>query len=227
MQARPVRLNAAVAGSFSLGSTCFVIGSVPAFVNAVGGWVDGVTYFVGSIFFTVASYGQLVQVQSPAMTDVDDRTQHEPAPLRWIAWSPHDRNWWAAVTQLPGTLLFNVSTFASLAHNATVQETNRHVWIPDLYGSILFLVASIFAILGVGRARDIGWKIAWVNMVGSILFMASAIASYILPSGDVVSTRVSVAGTLLGALCFLVGAVLMVPAWRRSVRGAEDQHASS
>ena len=28
MHVRPVRLNAAVAGSFSLGSTCFVVGSV-------------------------------------------------------------------------------------------------------------------------------------------------------------------------------------------------------
>ena len=221
MHVRPVRLNAAVAGSFALGSTCFVVGSVPAFVTAVGGWVDGVTYFVGSIFFTLASYGQLVQVQSPAMTGVDDLTQHVPAPLRWIAWSPHDMDWWAAITQFPGTLFFNVSTFASLAHNATVQESNRHVWIPDLYGSILFLVASTFALLAVGRARDLMWKIGWLNMVGSILFMASALASYVLPSGELVSTRISVAGTLLGALCFLIGAVLMVPAWRRSVSGAE------
>ncbi len=227
MHVRPVRLNAAVAGSFSLGSTCFVVGSVPAFVTAVGGWVDGVTYFVGSIFFTLASYGQLVQAQTPAMTGVDDRAQHVAARVRWVGWSPRDKNWWAAVTQFPGTLLFNVSTFASLAHNATVQESNRHVWIPDLYGSILFLVASTFALLAVGGARDLTWKIGWLNMVGSIFFMASALASYVLPSGELVSTRISVAGTLLGALCFLAGALLMLPAWRRSVSGAEGQHANA
>jgi hypothetical protein len=204
-----------------------VVGSVPAFVTAVGGWVDGVTYFVGSIFFTLASYGQLVQAQTPALTAVDDLTQHVPARVRWVAWCPHDRNWWAAITQFPGTLLFNVSTFASLAHNVTVQESNRHVWIPDLYGSILFLVASTFALLAVGGARDLPWKIGWLNMVGSIFFMASAIASYVLPSGELVSTRISVAGTLLGALCFLAGALLMLPAWRRSVSGAKGQHANA
>ena len=56
--------------------------------------------------------------------------------------------------------------------------------------------------------------IAWLNMLGSVLFMASALASYVLPrSDDVLSTRVAVAGTLLGALCFLIGAMLMFPAW--------------
>jgi hypothetical protein len=213
-----VRLNAAVAWLFMIGSTCFVLGSVPAYVNAIGGWLDGVTYFVGSIFFTLASYGQLVQARTPAMTDVDEAGQSVRAPVRWWAWLPHDRNWWAAVTQFPGTLLFNVSTFAALAHNATVEESDRYVWRPDLYGSTLFLVASTFGILAVGRSRGLPWRIAWLNMVGSLLFMASALASYVLPTGDLVDTRVSVAGTLLGALCFLVGAALMLPAWRAAVR---------
>ena len=65
------------------------------------------------------------------------------------------------------------------------------------------------------------WRIAWVNMLGSVLFMASALASYVLPSTDeVVSTRLSVAGTLLGAVCFFVGAALMLPAWRRALEPA-------
>ena len=60
-------------------SSCFVLGSVPAYVNAVGGPVDALTYFVGSIFFTSASFSQLLQAQSPEMTGVDDRQQHERA----------------------------------------------------------------------------------------------------------------------------------------------------
>ena len=223
MRVRPVRLNATVASLFVVGSTCFAVGSVPAYVNAVGGWPDGVTYFVGSIFFTLASCGQLVQAQSPAMTDVDEVSQHVRAPVRWWAWLPHDNNWWAAVTQFPGTLLFNVSTFAALAHNATVEESNRDVWRPDVYGSTLFLVASTFGLLAVDRSRVVPWRIAWLNMVGSILFMGSALASYVLPTGDLVSTRVSVAGTLLGALCFLIGAALMLPAWRDAVRTPKDR----
>ena len=226
MRVRPVRLNATVASLFVVGSTCFAVGSVPAYVNAVGGWPDGVTYFVGSIFFTLASYGQLVQAQSPAMTDVDEVSQHVRAPVRWWAWLPHDHNWWAAVTQFPGTLLFNVSTFAALAHNATVEESNRDVWRPDVYGSTLFLVASTFGLLAVDRSRVVPWRIAWLNMVGSILFMGSALASYVLPTGDLVSTRVSIAGTLLGALCFLIGAALMLPAWRDAVRTPKDRRPS-
>ena len=67
-----------------------------------------------------------------------------------------------------------------------------------------------------GRSR-IPWRIAWLNMLGSVLFMASAIASYVVPSTDeVVSARLAIAGTFRGAACFLVGAALMLPAWRRA-----------
>ena len=122
------------------------------------------------------------------------------------------------MTQFPGTLFFNVSTTAALTHNMTAAEEDRRVWRPDLFGSTLFLVASAVAILAVSHgARDdpgirLPRRIGWLNMLGSVLFMASALASYVLPrSDDVLSTRVAVAGTLLGALCFLIGAMLMFP----------------
>ena len=224
MTVRPARLNAAIAWLFMVGSACFVIGSVPAYLDAVGGWFDGITYFVGSIFFTSASYCQLVQAQSPATTGVDEVAQHVPAPVRLRGWLPADRNWLAAASQFPGTLFFNISTLAALTHNATAAEADRYVWRPDLFGSVLFLVASTYAVLAVSRrflsvdTASLPWWIAWVNMLGSVLFMASALASYVLPSTDsVVNTRVSVAGTLLGAVCFFIGAALMLPAWRRAL----------
>ena len=71
------------------------------------------------------------------------------------------------------------------------------------------------------QPRSVPWRIAWLNMLGSVLFMASALASYVLPSTDeLVCTRVAVAGTLLGAVCFLLGAALMFPAWRRALEPA-------
>ena len=229
MSVRPVRLNAMIAWLFMVGSACFVLGSVPAYLDAVGGTVDGVTYFVGSIFFTSASFCQLVQAQSPGTTGVDEVGQHRPAPVRLLGWQPHDRNWLAAASQFPGTLFFNVSTLAALTHNATAAESDRYVWRPDLFGSVLFLVASAFGILAVsGRflvvePRSVPWWVAWVNMLGSVLFMASALASYVLPSTDeLVSTRLSVAGTLFGAACFLVGAALMFPAWRQGLIPSRD-----
>lgn len=224
MSLRPVLLNAATAWLFIVGSACFVVGSVPAYANAVGGPVDGITYFVGSLFFTAASFAQLLQAQSPGMTGVDEVGQDERAPVTLLAWLPHDRAWLAAATQFPGTVFFNISTLAALTHNASAAEVNRYVWRPDLFGSTLFLVASAFGVLAVStrflslRWHSLPWRIAWLNMVGSVLFMASALASYVIPSTDeLVSTRVAAAGTLLGAGCFLAGAALMFPAWRASL----------
>jgi hypothetical protein len=206
-----------------------VLGSVPAYLDAVGTTADSVTYFAGSIFFTAASLAQLVQAQTPAMTEVDADTQYARAPIRWRAWLPHDRNWLAAITQFPGTIFFNISTFAALAHNLTAQQQDRRVWRPDFYGSTLFLISSTFAILAVGRrslssrSRSLPWWIAWLNMIGSILFMASALASFILPAtGELINSRISIIGTLLGAACFLFGAILMLPAWRHAVRAASS-----
>jgi hypothetical protein len=229
MAMRPTFLNAVVAWLFIVGSACFVVGSFPAYLNAVGGVADGVTFVVGSIFFTAASLGQLLQAQTPAMTTADRPQRETPARLHLWSWRPHDRNWVAAATQFPGTLFFNVSTTAALTHNLTAAEEDRRVWRPDLFGSTLFLVASAVAILAVshGAGADARFRlprrIGWLNMIGSVLFMASALASYVLPrSDDVLSTRVAVAGTLLGALCFLIGAMLMFPAWRASATAEAD-----
>ena len=92
------------------------------------------------------------------------------------------------------------------------------------------MIASVFAILALGRflsfqPRSSPWRIAWLNMIGSILFMLSALASFVLPStGALINDQVSIAGTLLGALCFLIGAILMFPAWRHAVRPAQLSH---
>jgi hypothetical protein len=230
---RPVRLNQAIAWLFAVGSACFVVGSVPAYANAVGATPDSVTYFVGSILFTSASFLQLVQAQTPAMTGVDGTTQHVRAPLTLWAWLPHDRAWLAAATQFPGTVFFNVSTLAALAHNATAQQQDRHVWRPDMYGSTLFLVASAYALLAVrsmshGSPRTWAWVIAWINMTGSVFFMASALGSFVLPStGDLVDVPLAVGGTLVGAVCFLLGAVLMLPAWKVAVAAATSRTSDS
>ena len=119
MTVRPVTLNAAIAWLFIIGSALFALGSVPAYINAVGATADSVTYFIGSIFFTAASFAQLVQAQTPAMTAVDADSESTRAQVRLLAWLPHDRNWLAAITQFPGTLFFNISTLAALAHNST------------------------------------------------------------------------------------------------------------
>jgi hypothetical protein len=227
VRAEPARLNSVIACLFVVGASCFALGTIPAYVHAVGAVADAMTFFVGSIFFTSASYCQLVQAQSPGMTDVDDGRQHTRIQALPWAWRSHDKNWLAAATQFPGTLFFNISTLAATAINLTAAEADKHIWRPDFFGSVLFLVASAFALsaLGVGfwrlQLRALPWWIAWLNMLGSVAFMASAIASFVLPSTDaVIDLPLANAGTFLGAVCFAVGAALMLPAWRASVRSS-------
>jgi hypothetical protein len=217
----PAGLNAAIALLFVAGSACFAVGSFPGYLDAVGGTADGITFFVGSLLFTSASGAQLVQAQTPALSTASAETEHRPARPRWWAWLPGDRAWVAAATQFPGTLFFNVSTLAALVHNAATRFEDQHVWRPDLFGSTLFLVSSWYGVLAVSDLARSGNRlpawIAWINLLGSVLFMASALGAYVLPSGQDVDSGIAVAGTLLGAVCFLIGAALMFPAWRRSV----------
>jgi len=220
MQLRPRHLNTTVAALFVIGAAGFAVGSVPAYASAVGTLPDALTFFIASLFFTSASFGQLVQSQSPTMTATGTARDDEPQRVRWRAWLPHDRTWLAAATQFPGTLFFNATTLLALVQGLTADQYDRVVWRPDFYGSVLFLVSSTFAILALGRfltwrPRAAGWRIAWLNMAGSVAFMASAVAAYVLPrTGTAISPAWANGGTFVGAVCFFVGAWLMIPAFR-------------
>ena len=54
MRAEPARLNYAFASLFMVGASCFALGTIPAYVHAVGANADAMTFFLGSIFFTSA-----------------------------------------------------------------------------------------------------------------------------------------------------------------------------
>ena len=87
-----------------IGSAGFALGSVSAYASAVGPTADAVTFFVSSIFFTSASFLQLVQSQSPAMVPTGTARDDQRQRARLLAWLPRDKAWLAAVTQFPGTL---------------------------------------------------------------------------------------------------------------------------
>jgi hypothetical protein len=181
---------------FAIGSTCFLIGPFPGFVELVGSTVDGIVFFVGSIFFTAAATLQL-------LTTGD-------------AW--RGLEWWSSAIQVAGTIFFNVSTFDALQKGLDATEYNRLVWAPDAFGSICFLVSGCLAYidasgrawLPVRRTRD--WWIAAVNLLGCIAFGVSAVAAYVIPStGSALDLARANATTAFGALCFLVGALLLLP----------------
>ncbi|WP_181407712.1 hypothetical protein [Nocardioides sambongensis] len=221
-----------ISALFAIGSLLFVVGSVPAYLDAVGPRAVAATYAVGSIWFTAAAFVQLVQAQDPRLTQVSAATQHDRLGVPQWRWGWHDPAWSAAASQFPGTLLFNVSTFAALIGDLTEQQQDRIVWRPDLYGSVLFLVASTFGLLAVGRLlslrpRSWAWWAAWLNMAGSVAFMASALGAYVLPSGSLTDAVVANGGTLVGALCFFAGAMLLLPAWRQDLLPARPEQPPS
>jgi hypothetical protein len=230
---RPRRLNAAIAALFMIGSAGFALGSTPAYASAVGPSADAVTFFVSSIFFTTASFWQLVQSQTPAAAATGTTRDEERQRVRFRAWLPRDRAWLAAATQFPGTLFFNGTTFWAITVAVSNSQYDEVVWRPDFYGSILFLVSSTFALLALGRLltwrpRAASWWIAWLNMIGSVFFMASAIGAYVIPrTGYAVDLTLADRGTFAGAVCFFVGALLVFPAWRQAGKAAASAASSA
>lgn len=200
---------------FGAGSVCFALGAAPRFVNAVGVAGDGVTFFVGSLFFTAAACLQYLEVANVASFPAGFE---RPAPRRLLTWEPHRVDWWAAVVQLVGTVMFNVSTFEAMRDHLSATQADRLVWMPDALGSACFLVASWFAWAEVGhghwswRPRSLSWLITTLNLGGSVAFGAAALASYVVPTSDQArNVTLMNLGTFVGALCFLVGAVLLLP----------------
>src|SRR5262249_5207421 len=84
--------------------------------------------------------------------------------------------------------------------------------------SACFLVASLLAWFEVchawaaWRPRLWSWWITLLNLLGSVAFGVSAVASYVSPvTGDIRNAERANLGTFVGAVCFLIGAVLLLP----------------
>jgi len=176
---------------FAVGSACFVVGPFPGFVHLVGAEADAAVFFAGSLFFTSAA---ALQYLDTAKADHVGR--------------------WAGAIQLAGTLFFNLSTGRALGAAAE----DRLIWRPDAFGSVCFLVASGLAWYEVrNRGWALDWWIAAVNLAGSVFFGISAVAGYVVPAtGDDLDLAAANVTTVLGALCFLAGAVLLLIAGARA-----------
>lgn len=196
-----VRWDRWIGTGFAIGSFCFFIGPFPGFIGLVGAEADAIVFFVGSIFFTFA-----------AALEVREGTLR--IGRRWAA----DASWWSAAIQFVGTLLFNLDTFDALNDNLSSGQEERLVFAPDLVGSACFLISGLIAyrvvtgprLLPVKRDRE--WTMGAVNLLGCVFFGISAIASYVVPSsGSVLDLAAVNWSTGLGALCFFIGAVMLLP----------------
>jgi hypothetical protein len=200
---------------FAFGATLFALGSAPGYATAVGSGADALTFFVGSLFFTSAAFLQYLEAVN-TLSDTPGSPQRKR--LRILAWEPGNLSWWSSLVQFAGTLYFNVSTFVATWQNLSVPQVNRLVWRPDAIGSICFLVASSLAwwelvhAFWSWRPHSLSWWIVALNLLGSVAFGISAIASYVLPTtGDPLNIALVNLGTFVGAICFLIGAVLLLP----------------
>ena len=180
-----------IAIGFAIGSACFFIGPFPGFVQLVGEGADGVVFFAGSVFFTLAAGLELRE-----------------ATLRLGRWASNP-SWWSAAVQFAGTLLFNLNTFDAMQDSLSTQQENRLVFAPDLLGSACFLVSGVLAYRVATGPES---RMAAVNLAGCVLFGISAIASYVVPSsGSVLDLAAANWSTALGALCFFIGALMLLP----------------
>ena len=199
-----------IAVLFAVGSALFALGAVPALAAAIGTRADALTFFIGSLFFTSAGFLQYRESVDTGSTGGDRR--------RVLVFRPRQIDWLASAIQLAGTVYFNVSTANAVRIDLTVAQAQQHVWRPDAIGSVCFLVASGLAWCEVCHGwlawspGRLAWWITLLNLVGSVAFGVSAVAAAIVPAtGDLRNARLSNLGTFVGALCFLAGAVLLLP----------------
>ena len=181
---------------FAVGSACFLVGPFPGYVQLVGDSADAITFFVGSILFTLGG-----------------------ALQSWLAWierrSPGGTAaWWSAIVQSAGTLFFNVTTYQAMHVSLTSSDYDRLVWRPDWRGSICFLVSGAIAYWASPRRGWLpqrggrGWWQPTVNLLGCVFFGISAVAGYVVPStGSMLDLAAANWNTSLGAACFLACAL--------------------
>ncbi|MEN2741574.1 hypothetical protein ABCS02_27640 [Microbacterium sp. X-17] len=173
--------------SFAVGSVCFAVAALPSVAAALGAIVTNVVFVVGSVFFTLGA---------------------------GLALGVPNRS--SSIIQFVGTLFFNGSTTIALAAAVPAGAAGGTGWRPDAYGSICFLVSSLIAVAAVARQhgsrRDGAGAV--LNLLGSVLFGFAAVGAFELPGTDtLLSAFWTGVGTVGGAVCFLVAAVLgLLPA---------------
>lgn len=208
-------LTAFIAILFMIGASCFIAASAMSLQGSYSNSLIDSTYFIGSLFFTSAAYGQYLEVINADITN-ESHLHVKQTKWIWFAFRTHNLGYLSSLTQLIGTLLFNLNTLASFYAYKHPFAEDIIVWIPNFLGSILFLLASFFAWLEIYQDDEVkifrttSWWIVWANNFGSLFFQISAIASFILLNSHAINATISLQYTLLGGVCFFIGAYLLI-----------------
>lgn len=143
-------------------------------------------------------------------------------PFSWFGWKPGEIGWLSAAIQFAGTVLFNVNTGDALLPGLNWFQQDLLIWVPDIIGSICFLVASWLAVLecchgmAFWKIQGLAWWIVMINMLGSIAFGISGVCSVVLPrTQELLNPQGTNLSILVGALCFFFGAYLLLPEMKK------------
>ncbi len=218
---KPQDLNWWIGIIFSIGASFFMLGSLLclfpslALYSSLDSSEINSIFFIGSIPFTTAAYLQLYQA---ANTSHFGTSGLEKTKVHILGWKPKNIGWLSSILQFCGTLLFNLNTFEAISPPEYWLQQDLWIWMPDFLGSIFFLISGYLAFIEVGHKhlafhfKKLSWWITFINLLGCIAFMISACYAFI-PQENLNQNHMSLSiiYTLIGAFCFWLGALLMIP----------------
>jgi hypothetical protein len=200
---------------FALGSSLFALGGIlvlfPVLAQrlALDTTAVNAVFFAGSIPFTTAAYLQLFQAANVGRPAPGSRSAR--GREAWLGWRPGDLGWLACALQFAGTLLFNLNTWDAMTTGLDWLRQDLLVWTPDMVGSALFLAAGYLA-FGWWQPGRLPWWVAAINLAGCVAFMISAVLAFMPAAAtDAVGMVISTWFTVIGAVAFGVGGLLLLP----------------
>ncbi|QDT01987.1 hypothetical protein K227x_03580 [Rubripirellula lacrimiformis] len=214
------RLNLWIGSVFAIGALLFAVASGLALMPAIAGHVFdqpriNAIYFAGSIPFTIAAWLQLYQAANAG--ELDSGTVDSDRRFLF-GWFPHRIGWTSSALQFMGTVLFNLNTLDAMLPTLNWFQQDLLIWLPDFAGSVLFLVSGYLAFIETchrywaWKPRSLAWWIVFINLAGCVGFMSSAVFAWVSPgAANPEFATFATMLTLQGAVCFLVGALLMLP----------------
>lgn len=221
----PSRLTWWVAVLFIIGSALFALGGyeITFKQESPALWTEGMTldwiFFIGSIFFTAASYCQLLESINAGDSEGLYPNENLSDKFIWMSWQPKRIGYMASLIQLIGAIMFNFNTGNVFLNDLNWIQQDLLIWTPNMIGCICFLIASRLAFIEVAHGfwawqpKNIEWWITVINILGSVGFMISALYSLAVPVGDSSTsfTWLSTFFTFQGGLFFFIASYLLLP----------------
>ncbi len=219
----PQQLNWWIGIVFAVGASLFMLGSMLSLAPTLArDWslspnAVSAVFFAGSIPFTIAAYLQLFQAANAGKSSPHGRTAARQS-IVIFGWRPHNIGWLSCALQFLGTILFNFNTFDAMLSGLNWRQQDWDIWAPDFIGSVLFLLSGYLAFIETCHAHwawkptSLSWWVTFVNLLGCVGFMIAAVFAFVPPhSPSFDAVTISLVFTLIGAIGFLIGSLLLLP----------------